>query len=237
MKPAPSWVPLCGVLCACASTAPREPTIVVVVNQPASGKVDRQAVEAAASAAAARSEKEERQARRSERKNGTSITIGSGLIRAHADGGAGDAGIAWTARLTVGTRDRFGFESAYLGSWRPLFGQVGSAGSLVQNGFEGVFRLNLGEGGFQPYAVAGAGWARYSVLNGVEEGMKSASDDVVTMPLGVGVSVYFGRRWDVASTIDFRLVHQLTFGEDLPEELRVGQLDQWIATLQAGWEL
>jgi hypothetical protein len=96
----------------------------------------------------------------------------------------------WTARMIFGTRSHFGGEAAYVGSAQGV-NTVGISpnATLLGNGTEGAFRLNVLTGMFQPYAIAGLGWMHYSLgpatltTSDVQQ-----NGDVVTFPLGLGMA-------------------------------------------------
>jgi hypothetical protein len=234
MRSAFCWLLVsCTATAACMAEVPKPATVVVVVEQGRSA-VDRQA------AAAVERKAKEKEDRENELYPGTSITFGTGITRAALGDSpsVSDLGIAWTGRIVVGTKRWMGVEGAYLGSLRAVSSQaVGGDAGLMQNGLETLLRMNLGTMDFQPYAVAGLGWSRCALVTSGGDMVTDTRDDVVTMPIGVGVTVYLGRHNGSGSTLDFRLMYQTVLDEDFPEMMQLHDLDQWMASIQAGWEL
>jgi hypothetical protein len=96
----------------------------------------------------------------------------------------------WTGRMVFGTRSHFAGEAAYVGSAQKV-NTVGISpnATLVGNGAEAAFRLNVLTGMWQPYAIAGIGWTHYSLGNAtLTTSDVQSSGDVATFPLGVGMA-------------------------------------------------
>jgi hypothetical protein len=119
----------------------------------------------------------------------------------------------WDARAIFGTRDWVGFEAAYIGSAQSIdaLGLDGNA-LLVGNGAQGNLRLNLTKDQLvQPFAYAGAAWRRYSLQNeGVNTSAVSNSDDVLEIPMGVGMAYKYE-----GFMVDLRGEFRMATGEDL----------------------
>jgi opacity protein-like surface antigen len=123
----------------------------------------------------------------------------------------------WDARLVLGMRQVFAFELAYVGAMSPLNAPGVAPGStLYRNGAEGDLRLNapllMRDGAYVlPYALAGMGWERFHIGNGGTDGRVLArNDDVVTVPVGGGVSIGYRHLF-----IDTRFTYRFTQHEDL----------------------
>ena len=105
------------------------------------------------------------------------------------------AGGDWAARLVIGTHSIVGFEAAYVGSARsiqPL--GVSTNADLVSSGGQGALRLNIpivsGDLLIEPYGFAGLGYSHYWITNYNRSSLSdlSASDNVMTVPVGGGLS-------------------------------------------------
>lgn len=123
----------------------------------------------------------------------------------------------WDARAIFGTRDWVGFEAAYIGSAQSIdaLGLDGDA-LLVGNGVQGNLRLNLTKDSLvQPFAYAGAAWRRYSLQNqGLNTSAVRNSDDVLEIPMGVGLAYKFN-----GFMLDARGEFRAATGEDLMPSL------------------
>jgi hypothetical protein len=111
----------------------------------------------------------------------------------------------WTARLTLGTRTIIGGEVAYLGTAQTLdtLGLSDKA-FLLSNGVEGLLRVNFMEGTWQPYALVGVAWRRFSVQNSSSNTSSVAdNDDIAEIPMAVGVA-YRYQQLIVDARADFR---------------------------------
>jgi hypothetical protein len=92
---------------------------------------------------------------------------------------------------------------------------VQSGGSLVGNGAEGNLRLNIpiiGRDGAYvlPYGIAGVGWQRYRIVNGDPTGMLASGDDVLSFPVGGGLTIGYRHLF-----LDTRFTYRFTQYEDL----------------------
>jgi hypothetical protein len=104
-----------------------------------------------------------------------------------------DPGGAWTARLVVGTRSHIAGEAAYLGSTQALdtLG-VEDRARLSSNGVEGLLRVNVLRGAFQPYAAAGYTFRRYNVSNSaVNTSSVADAANVSEIPVAAGLAYRF----------------------------------------------
>jgi hypothetical protein len=101
-------------------------------------------------------------------------------------------GGSWDARIAAGTRQFVGLEAAYVGGSRSVtvLGTATNA-NLVNNGLEGVLRLNLpvvlGRSLIEPFGFAGLGWQHYSTSSSFRTADITSTDDVMTMPYGAGL--------------------------------------------------
>ena len=133
----------------------------------------------------------------------------------------------WNVRALIGSRSLIGIEAAYLGTAQGIQAEgLGSDARLLSNGVEGALRLNapLGIGRFllEPFGFAGAGWSRYNIVNSDSQSVSfRSSDDVITVPVGGGLSLgYAGFFVDARYTYRFTYDHNLIVSGD-------GQLDNW----------
>lgn len=160
-----------------------------------------------------------------------------------ATGGTGVGGY-WDARVGVGTRSILGAEVGYTGTARDISALgVGSDAWLMSNGVEGVARLNVpltpGEEGkvlVEPYTFGGIGWNRYNVVSDVSTSADlSNEDDVMTVPLGLGMAFGFS-----GVTLDTRATYRQAIGSDLfgNETSSFGEssLNGWSAGAALGFE-
>lgn len=126
---------------------------------------------------------------------GLGLTIGGGA-QAFIDKDVTDVtgtGGNWDARLIIGTRNVIAGEVAYLGTAQALdaLGLEDSA-TLVSNGIEGAFRVNFLRGDWQPYALVGYTWRRYSVTNSeVNTSSVRENANVSEIPVAAGLSYRF----------------------------------------------
>jgi hypothetical protein len=137
---------------------------------------------------------------------------------------------AWDARLIGGTRSFVGFEAAYVGSARNIEALgLGGNSSLVSNGFEGAFRVNMpivrSRSLFEPFGYVGVGYSHYSVTNyNVAASSDVASGDgVLTVPFGAGFA--YGYKAFIA---DARVNYTPTFYDNLFQATNgTGALNHW----------
>src|SRR5688572_5726179 len=126
---------------------------------------------------------------------GLSVGVGGGVadfVGEDMRDMTGTAG-AWEARIVVGTNKSIGIEAGYIGSVQSIdtLG-LDSDALLLSSGADAAIRLHLLNGDFRPYIFGGAGWRRYD-LTRVDTNTSSVteSDDVIEVPLGVGVMYGF----------------------------------------------
>ncbi len=100
---------------------------------------------------------------------------------------------AWTARLVVGTRSHIAGEAAYIGSAQALDALgVSDKARLTSNGVEGLLRLNVLRGAFQPYAAAGYTFRRYNISNSaVNTSSVADAANVNEIPVAAGLAYRF----------------------------------------------
>lgn len=154
-----------------------------------------------------------------------SATVGVGIVqftgsamREHAAEGVG-----WETRVAFGAGSDTVFELGYLGTLHEVDGS-----NLLGSIFEGVFKVPLGFGAIQPYAIAGIGWGHYKVTDPIAT-MMERTDNVATYPLGGGLTVKRGEL-----VLDVRCVYRIVDHVDL---LQGGsRLDAWSATIGVGAE-
>jgi hypothetical protein len=130
--------------------------------------------------------------------------------------GATNVGGFWDARLGIGTRSILGAEVGYVGSARNIEALgLNSDAYLFSTGVEGVARLNvpvtMEKVLFEPYTFGGVGWNRYNLMtDGANTSSIDDQDDVMTVPLGVGIALGFS-----GVTLDVRGTYRQTFGANL----------------------
>jgi hypothetical protein len=136
----------------------------------------------------------------------------------------------WETRFVFGTRTLLGIEAAYVGGAYALdaLGLDDNA-YLLTTGIEASARLNLLPGALQPFVVAGVGWKRYDVTNAdVNTSAMEDEDDVVEIPLGVGLAYRFAPLF-----IEARGVFRPALDNDL---IATGELHNWAASARVGFE-
>ena len=145
-----------------------------------------------------------------------------------------NAGGAWDFRFIAGTRSIIGVEGAYVGSARGFqsLGATANNPTLISNGVEGNLRLNApitkGNSLFEPYAIAGVGWAQYHISNynsntQALSDFSATNDNVLTVPLGAGFT--YGYK---ALLLDVRGTYSPTYYNNLLEGTNgSGTLNTW----------
>ena len=170
---------------------------------------------------------------------GTSLTVGGGVMNfiERAPLAVTTPGGMWNARLAVGTRSVVGLEAGYLGTAQDIDATDLAPGAwLLGNGVEGALRINapltFAQGMVAPYAVGGLGWQRFDLVNeGVNTSSVQDADNVMTIPVGVGVNTVLG-----GLQLDARAMYHHTIGSELLGDAAYSwdsnALNFW--TLQAG---
>lgn len=169
---------------------------------------------------------------------GLGLTIGGG-VNGFTDGDFNDfvdIGGGWEGRLAVGTRTVVGFEASYVGTANSINAPgLSSDATLLANGVNGAFRLNLSPTMVKPYILAGAGWKHYSVQNTstVNSDIQD-SDDVIEFPLGAGLSYNYNRfiadvRGTFTPVVDDELFRSAVGNDN-------NKLNTWKAAANIGFE-
>jgi hypothetical protein len=139
-----------------------------------------------------------------------SLVAGAGLegfIDSHLRE-AVSSGPAWNVRGSIGNPEEVSVEVFYAGSRQPM--KMG-ADTLVGNGVLGQVRINLFPAAFlERFFYFGAGWSRFSVKGRTADSMFPAHDDVLEMPIGVGLAYRTG-----AFVADLRAGFTVVTGQDL----------------------
>lgn len=139
-----------------------------------------------------------------------SLVAGAGLegfIDSHMRD-AVSTGPAWNVRGSIGNPENVNLEVFYSGSRQPM--KMG-ADSLVGNGLLSQVRINVfPEAFFEPFFYFGAGWSRFSVKGRTPGSMFPAHDDVLEMPIGIGMAYRVG-----AFVADVRTGFTVITGQDL----------------------
>lgn len=126
---------------------------------------------------------------------GMEAEVGGGVQR-FIDSGATsvmNTGGAWTARLIVGTRTHIAGEAAYVGTAQTM-NALGLSDNavLLSNGVEGAVRINVLTGDWQPYALAGYTWRRYTITNSaVNTSSVADAANVSEIPVAMGLAYRF----------------------------------------------
>lgn len=123
-----------------------------------------------------------------------------------------EIGGGWDARVVLGTRTRFGFEAAYVGTATALDARgLDDGATLLGNGAEGSVRLNILTGQWRPFVSAGLAWRHYSlVFTDANTSSFQDDDDVVETPLAAGLDYQTSR-----FILGLRAVVRPAFGDDL----------------------
>lgn len=167
---------------------------------------------------------------------GMGVMVGGGVVGFvddEAREAAGEGG-AWEARLVYQPRETFSVEGAYFGSLQDL-DTLGTDGDsrLLATSIEATLRVNFLARSVRPYALLGAGWGRYSLIDTPSTAALVDQDDVLIVPLGAGVAYWLG---DVV--LDVRGTYRASWGADLfsPQGEDIA-LDTWNLTLRVGFEI
>ena len=126
---------------------------------------------------------------------GFGLQLGGGLTGFGPQPARGlvEVGGGWDVRLTYGTRSIVGVEAAYVGSAQTLNDvMLPSDAYLLGNGAEAALRLNLPVEGagwsLVPFVLAGVGWNHYRAIDLGDSALLKSSDNVLTIPVGAGLS-------------------------------------------------
>lgn len=152
-----------------------------------------------------------------------------------------DTGGAYQVRALVGTRSPVAVELAYIGTANDIEALgLDEDASLLGNGAEAALRYNFMSQTWQPYLLVGAAWKRYNVIDDDFNTSASVNDDdnVWEFPLAAGLTWHQADEGSSGLIIDGRFDYRLSTGEDLLGGGDGGGpgLNNWTATLRAGWE-
>jgi len=155
--------------------------------------------------------------------------------------GATTTGGYWDARLGVGTRSILGGEVAYVGGARDVDALgLNNSAFLVNNGLEGVARLNVpittNKVLVEPYTFGGVGWQHYNLASETTNTSDvQDSDDIMTVPLGLGLAFGFS-----GFTLDARATYRHAVFSDLlgnsTSSFDSESLNSWGAGAALGFE-
>jgi hypothetical protein len=169
---------------------------------------------------------------------GIEATLGGGAIGFIDETSRGVAGTggSWDARLMFGSRLPIAVEGAYVGSAQGIDALGLSTNSvLLGNGVEGTLRVNMTRSRIQPYLFGGVGYTHYQ-LNNTATNTSSVlgSDDIGTIPMGVGITGRLGRSF----ILDARGTYRATFSDDLLRAMAAdnNSLQSWNASARVGFE-
>jgi hypothetical protein len=169
---------------------------------------------------------------------GVALTVGGGVaefVGGNIRANTSTAGF-WDVRVAAGTRQWVGLEAAYVGAAQTIRGLgLTQQGTLLRNGAEGALRVNapltVRAALVEPYVFGGVGWNHYSISSASPTASLRASDDVLTVPCGAGLSA--GYR---GVLVDARFTYRPTFREGLLHESGDDGLTNWSAGAQIGYE-
>ena len=169
---------------------------------------------------------------------GIEATLGGGAIGFIDETSRSVAGTggSWDARLMFGSRLPIAVEGAYVGSAQGIDALGLSTNSvLLGNGVEGTLRVNMTRSRIQPYLFGGVGYTHYQ-LNNTATNTSSVlgSDDIGTIPMGVGITGRLGRSF----ILDARGTYRATFSDDLLRAMSVdnNSMQSWNASARVGFE-
>jgi hypothetical protein len=146
----------------------------------------------------------------------------------------------WDVRASIGTKSILGFEASYIGSAQAIEALgLDKNAVLVGNGVQGALRLNATENTtLQPFVFAGIGWRRYSVSNtSTNTSDVSGSDDVLEIPMGVGLAYKF-KGFTLDARGEFRAVtnNDLMPAFDASNPTDKAPMHRWGANANLGYE-
>jgi hypothetical protein len=157
---------------------------------------------------------------------GIGVTIGGGVAGFTEDTlrDTADDGGNWDVRATIGTRSMLAFEASYIGSAQDIDALgLDDDAILLGNGAQGALRFNATtDTPLQPFLFGGLAWRRYELVNADRNVSDVAeSDNVLEIPLGVGVAYRMG-----GFLIDARGEYRIASQEDMiPAEFATGPDD------------
>lgn len=167
-----------------------------------------------------------------------------GFVGAEATDFTGLGGY-WDVRAIFGTRYVVGGELAYAGSAQDVLAiGLSEEAFLLSNGLEAAARLNVPITLstedvpilVEPYGFGGVGWQRYDVVNaGVNTSLVADQDDVLAVPIGVGIALGVG-----GVVLDGRFTYRQAFFSDLfgspTSSFSGAALNQWQVGAGLGFE-
>jgi outer membrane protein OmpA-like peptidoglycan-associated protein len=173
---------------------------------------------------------------------GLGVALGGGITGFTDDEArdlTSDVGGSWDVRVILGARLPVALELAYIGSATSLeVAGIESDSTVVGNGLESVLRVQAPLKLLRPYLLAGVGWTNYQLSNeGANVGQLADSDNLMTFPLGVGLTV----RVPFGMTVDVRSMLRLAYGSDLMNGVyentgAEAHLHTWGVDARLGWE-
>jgi hypothetical protein len=173
---------------------------------------------------------------------GIEAAVGAGAIgfTDNSTRGFTNTGTSWDARMIFGSRSPIAIEAAYVGSAQGVNALgLDTDALLLGQGAESNLRLNLTTRRVQPYLFGGIGWTRYTVeRSATATSSVRASDDVGTVPMGVGMTARLTRSF----FIDARGTYRYAFYDNMLDVasssagLGTAPLQTWNASGRLGFE-
>jgi hypothetical protein len=166
---------------------------------------------------------------------GVTAVVGGG-VTGFTDGAMREqtgTGLAWNARVAVGSRMPFALELGYLGTGTTLTG-MGNA-TLEGEALEAALRYAVTpRAAWTPYAQIGVGWSNYHVVGASTQLMPPGmwtSDHALVVPASIGLQLRDGR----GIVLDVRGTYRASQGAGMIRE--AAGMDSWEATLSLGAEI
>lgn len=172
---------------------------------------------------------------------GLGLSVGGGVVGFTDDEVRDlvDVGGSWDVRLILGARWPLAIELAYVGSAQSIYvAGISTNSFVVGHGLESLLRVQLPLYAVRPYLFGGLGWTNYGLVNtGGNQSLLLGSDDVLTLPAGIGLTM----RPRGGFIVDVRAALRLAYGDDLMQFYYGGadvdaRLHSWLASARLGWE-
>lgn len=171
---------------------------------------------------------------------GLGFMVGGGIsnFTASLARDATQAGAGWDATIIFGSRQHIALEAGYNGSINDI-NAPGMSGhtKLIGNGATGMARINFTKTAFQPFIVGGLGWKHYSLANNnFNASLVRGSDNVVEIPMGGGIAYHMGNVMIDARGVYKYALNSGLFSRALADSDSAGDLHNWGARVNLGFE-